>query len=87
MNYVKLFLEFLEKNRCLGRYFYNFEKQAKSVYGPAYAGKLNSLLSDIPKNYILDAFLFSKTKEGEDYWLELNFDWYEYLKINDDNER
>lgn len=87
MNYVRLFLEFLAKNRCLGRYFYNFEKQTKSIYGSDYTSKLNSLLSDIPENYILAAFLFSNTKEGEDYWLELNFNWYAYLKINADNER
>lgn len=87
MNYVRLFLEFLAENRCLGRYFYNFEKQTKSVYGSDYASKINSLLSDIPKNYILDAFIFSETKEGDDYWLKLDRNWCAYLKINADNER
>lgn len=87
MNYVKLFLEFLAKSRCLGRYFYNFEKQAKSVYGSEYAGAINSLLSDDPKDYIYAAFRFSATKEGADYWFELNDDWCAYLKINADNER
>ena len=87
MNYVRLLLEFLAKNRCLGRYFYNLEKQAKRLYGPDYSGKIDSLFSVNPKNYILEAFLFSKTIEGEDYWLELNHKWCEYLKINADNER
>lgn len=87
MNYVRLFLEFLAKNRCLGRYFYNFEKQAKSEYGSDYAGKINSLLSGNPKSYILAAFRSSETKEGIDYWLKLDCNWYAYLTINADNER
>lgn len=87
MNYVRLFFEFLAKNRCLGRYFYNFEKQAKSVHGPEYDNDINSLLSGLPEIYLTGAFLFFKTKEGEDYWLKLNDDWCAYLKNNADNER
>lgn len=87
MNYVRLFLEFLAKNRCLGRYFYYFEKQAKSVGDSDYSSKIKSLLSGNPKYYIFCAFVFSNTKEGENYWLELNYNWCAYLKINDDNER
>lgn len=87
MNYVRLFLEFLAKNRCLSRYFYNFEKQSKSVYGSDYPWSINSLLSNNPKYYIVNAFLFLATTEGEDYWAELNSNWCAYLKINDGNER
>lgn len=87
MNYVRLFLKFLAKNRCLCRYFCNFEKQAKSVGGSDYSSKIKSLLSGNPKYYILSAFVFSNTKEGEDYWSKLNFNWCAYLKINADNER
>ena len=87
MNYVRLFLEFLAKNRCLGRYFYNFENQAKSVGGSDYSSKINSLLSGNPKNYVMSAFVFSNTKEGENYWLKLNYNWCAYLKNNADNER
>lgn len=87
MNYVRLFLEFLAKNRCLSRYFYNYEKQAKSVYGSDYVWSIYFLLSGNPKYYIVDAFFFSATKEGEDYWAELNSNWCAYLKNNADNER
>lgn len=87
MNYVRLFLEFLAKNRCLGRYYYNFETHIKSKYGSISSWRISLLLSGDPKNYILGAFLFSETEEGEDYWLDLNYNWYEYLKINADNER
>ena len=87
MNYVRLFLEFLAKNRCLGRYFYNFEKQAKSANYYDYPNEINSLFSGNPKIYITGAFLFLETKEGLDYWAELNSNWCAYLKINADNER
>lgn len=87
MNYVRLFFEFLAKNRCLGRYFYTFEKHAKSVLGPEYDHDINSLLSGFPEFYLKSAFLFSQTEEGEDYWLKLNDDWCAYLKNNADNER
>lgn len=87
MNYVRLFLEFLAKYRCLSRYFYNLENHTKSVYGPDSPWRLYFLLSGDPKCYIVDAFLFSKTKEGENYWVELNSIWCEYLKIYPGNER
>ena len=87
MNYVRLFLEFLAKNRCLGSYFYNFEKQAKSDYGPEYPKEINYLLSGNPEIYLTGAFLFFKTIEGEDYWLRLDDDWCAYLKNNLGNER
>lgn len=87
MNYVRLFLEFLAKNRCLSSYFYNFEKQNKSVYGSDYSWRIYFLLSGNPKYYMVDAFLFLATKEGEDYWAELNSNWCAYLKINVGNER
>lgn len=87
MNYVRLFLEFLAKNRCLSRYFYNLEQQNKSEYGSDFPWRIYFLLSGKPKNYIEDAFLFSATKEGEDYWAELNSYWCAYLKIYAGNER
>lgn len=87
MNYVRLFLEFLAKNRCLGRYFYNFEKQAKSEYGSDYSREFNLLLSGNPEIYITGAFLFLETKEGQDYWAGLHSNWCAYLKINASNER
>lgn len=87
MNYVRLFLEFLAKNHCLNRYFYNLETELKSEYGSEYAWRIYFLLSGNPKCYIVDAFLFLKTKEGEDYWAELNSNWCAYLKNNPDNER
>lgn len=87
MNYVKLFLEFLAKNRCLGRFFYNFETQTKSKYGSISSWRISLLLSENPKYYIVDAFLFLETREGEDYWAELNSNWCAYLKNNPGNER
>lgn len=87
MNYVRLFLEFLAENRCMNRYFNNFENENKSVYGSNYSWRIYFLLSRNPKYYLVDAFLFSKTIEGEDYWVKLSSNWCEYLKINDDNER
>ena len=87
MNYVSLFLEFLAKNRCLERYFYNFEKQSKSEFDPEFFNEINSLFSGNPQIYITGAFIFVETKEGKDYWAELNSNWCAYLKINASNER
>lgn len=78
INMKRLFMFFLKENNIYSSYVYNMEK-FKNILDPKlcchhYICHGNTLLTE--------AFVWSKTIEGYDFWYDLNNKWYRYKKFN-----
>jgi hypothetical protein len=66
------FIKFLEDNNDYDKFIYNFKYQKRYNI---------ETFCDIIKQseYIMDAFIWDETKQGDSYWLKLNYKWKELL--------
>ena len=67
------FLEFLKENKCKNEYFNNNKEQLEQQY---WIKSFNYLLHNEPECLIQDAFKWSETSEENDFWSNLNIEWY-----------
>ena len=83
MTYTQLFLRFLKQNNI----FHLFVHNAHNVNEKDYHYNLNDIDNISPTSFIMHAFMWCKTKEGEMFWRDINIKWIKYImeKINNEN--
>ena len=74
MNEKELFISFLKKNRIYRRFFKNCDIQIDK-------------LCIAPILFVTGAFVFYETKEGHDYWANIDMKWRAYLKKKKDEKK
>lgn len=67
------FFEFLKENKCKDEYFKNNKEQIGTHF---WINSFNYLIHYDPECLIQDAFKWSETDEGNDFWSNLNIEWY-----------
>ena len=60
----KIFINFLNKNNCLEKYFQNFYKDMYTFF-----------MGRDAETYIISSFSWSKTEEDVIFWSDLNASW------------
>lgn len=67
---IREFQKFLKKNNCYEKYFFNLKenKKEKDVF----------FKTAHVSQFVLCAFTWFITKEGDKYWREINKSWMEY---------
>ena len=74
---LKLFNIFLIKHKAFYQFYYNMLMKHKSLERALIAMKMA-----YPYDYLMKAFYWGGTKEGGDFWTQLNAQWTTHLKKN-----
>ena len=78
------FRDFLKKEKAHDAYVINFKKEYRGVVKTPSVKKF--LESCPPKQWVRYAFVFSQTKEGERYWVDVQEKWHDLLDQNNCNK-
>ena len=76
MTYTQLFLRFLKHHNIYYLFLYNI----KNRHYVAWCYDIKSLSTYKPYCFVDDAFKWSDTKEGFDFWSNINIKWRNILK-------
>lgn len=76
MNYIKLFVRFLKEYNAYEAFLFN-RKNSKGA-DKRFEEKIKAK-QIIPHDFLLDAFPWFYTREGEAYWDDLHMAWQYYL--------
>lgn len=66
------FFKFLEENNCKDEYFNNNKLQ---IGDRSWVKSFNCLLHEDPVCLIQDAFKWSETDKGHNFWSDLSYEW------------
>ncbi len=81
MDYKISFINFLKKNNIYEKFRFNFERENHMLLARNGMSFKKFLLEKKPNLYIYDAFTWSETVEGHDYWQRYSNKWAQYVSL------
>lgn len=83
ITYIKTFARFLKEKDAYGVYFVYLQQHinlSKNYFDKTYYNINNFINMQTPSNFLMSAFNWSVTEEGDSFWCKMHSDWLSILR-------